>query len=356
MNLLIIDPDTGIQEYYNHLFRSIFKNLNISYAKDCQSALEYLQSREADLVITDTVLPDCDIFSILSDLIAKNLPVIIISSEKSDRLIVESLRAGALDFLTKKKLRQNLLEHVIKRAFLEGDRWMEILRFGKTIPHRQEYGTVDEVLKTFLVKERHEKRNMNLPMGYLADGSIKLHEGESYQVIYLYMQLHIPDEMSGHYDQESIAKILGDVLLMNINISERYGGRTWTKKNDGAFFAFLNESYQQAVLAALSIYSAVNLFSLRFGHDSGKIKVTMGIAAGQTVYHENKSSIYSEALNLSAHLAINKEMNGSAVWITSDIFNEISDSAGRYFETRPDYEDQKVYQFVMNPHLTEVES
>jgi len=349
MNLLIIDPDREIHEYYRQLFNSIFnKKINIICEVGGESALNRLDREHFDLIITETLLPDSDIFSLLYELIAKHLPVIIISSEKSERLIVETLRAGAIDYLTKKNLKLGILEHIIKRSFLEGDRWMEILKFANTISHRPEYDRENELLKAFLIRERYEKRNQNLPLGYLGDGNVALREGETYNIIYFYLQIHLPQQMTRSYDQESIERTLRDLLLMCTEICEHYGGRNWGKKNDGAFFAFLDSSYQQAVIAAIEIYSNVNLFSAKMENLMENISVTIGIDAGQTVYKEDKSSIYSEALNLSAHLALNKELNGSAIWITTDIYNSISEGCQRYFEKSQDYEGAGVFRFVMD--------
>ena len=351
MNLLIIDPDVEIHEYYRNLFHSIFTGINIICELDGDSAITRLGTDEIDLVITETLLPDYDIFTILYEVTSKNLPVVVISSEKSERLIVETLRAGALDFLTKKNLKLGLLEHIIKRAFLEGDRWMEILKFANTIRHRSEFDRENELLKAYLIRERYEKRNLNVPMGYLGDGTIALKEGETYNIIYLYIQLHFPEQLMSSYDQGTIQRMMREILSMCISISEHYGGRNWTKKYDGAFFAFLNESYQQAVIAALEIYANVKLYSAKIENLSEEIFVTMGIAVGQTVYHEDKSNIYCEALNLSAHLAINKDSRGSALWITSDIADSVSDGCRRYFQKGNDYEGSKVYKFEMDNML-----
>ena len=93
MQLLIIDPDQGIQEYYKNTLESHFSGIQVDFASNCSEAERNLQSNDYDLLITESEL-DRPFFAFLDGVVRIGMPVIVVSRTDSERLAVESIRLG----------------------------------------------------------------------------------------------------------------------------------------------------------------------------------------------------------------------------------------------------------------------
>ncbi|MBI3396633.1 MAG: hypothetical protein HY042_12400, partial [Spirochaetia bacterium] len=160
----------------------------------------------------------------------------------------------------------------------------------------------------------------------------------------LFLQLQFPQALGVAADPERLNRIRSTLLGRAAAIGEHYGGREWTRKNDGSFFGFVGERFLQSVVAAMEIHSMVSVFNVTAQNVGDRIGVNIGIAAGNTVYRANKGDIYSEALNLSAHMAMsNGRFHG--IMITQDVLDSLTPRARKYFFRSEKFEQHAVYHY-----------
>lgn len=93
-------------------------------AEDGMSALTLAREVKPDLLITDQQMPNLTGIELIQQLRRElpHLPAILITSEGSEALVVEALRAGAVDYLTKPFEAEYLLA-AVGRALTERRRW-----------------------------------------------------------------------------------------------------------------------------------------------------------------------------------------------------------------------------------------
>ena len=97
-------------------------------AEDGMSALTLAREIKPDLLITDQQMPNLTGIELIQQLKRElpHLPAILITSEGSEHLVVEALRAGAVDYLTKPFEAEHLLA-AVGRALTEHRRWESLL-------------------------------------------------------------------------------------------------------------------------------------------------------------------------------------------------------------------------------------
>jgi DNA-binding response OmpR family regulator len=101
--LLIVDDNRVNSEFLaKRLAKEGFDAVVLAEGEEC---LNYLQQREADLILLDIVMPGISGFGVLRHVRAKyksmELPVIMVTSREDDSDIIEALRLGANDYITK---------------------------------------------------------------------------------------------------------------------------------------------------------------------------------------------------------------------------------------------------------------
>lgn len=93
---------------------------------DGMSALSLAQEIEPDLLITDQQMPSLTGIELIRRLRSRRLlPSILITSEGSDSMMLEALRAGAVDYL-EKPFEAELMLAAVGRAIGEGQRWKKL--------------------------------------------------------------------------------------------------------------------------------------------------------------------------------------------------------------------------------------
>ena len=100
--VLLVDDNPDMREYIRGLIASRF---DVVTATDGLEALDAIDRRLPDLVLTDTMMPRMDGFALLADLRSRErtrtLPVVMISARAGEEAKVGGLEAGADDYLTK---------------------------------------------------------------------------------------------------------------------------------------------------------------------------------------------------------------------------------------------------------------
>ena len=343
MNILIVDSDHGIYEYYRSLLESEFRLIEVTFVSSPDDAAEELAKGETDLVITETRLGHRDIFEFLKYLTKMRLPFIIVSGEPSERLMVECMREGAMDFISKANIKLGLLPLIIKRALLEGDRWVKINDFSDSLMHRPEFLELDERARQFVRAERQE--TMRKGIGRDGQGKVQeLVEGQTYFIVYVYVQFYAPERFEKEFDENTTGTIRSRILNNIGDIGRKYGGQLWNMKEDGCYFAFVGEGYLSATLAAVEMSCSMNIHNLTIENFDEMLGLNIGITCGETVYRKIKGDIYSEALNLSAHMAIYNEEKPGAL-ITGDIYDHLGPRVRKYFFKTAPFEGYPAYRY-----------
>lgn len=99
--LLIIDPSQDTQACITRYVHE--RGFAVMAVPDPEAALVRIQNVPPDIVITDLFLPDGAGVALVKELKARHepFPVIVMGDNVSERLIVDALRAGAIDYLHK---------------------------------------------------------------------------------------------------------------------------------------------------------------------------------------------------------------------------------------------------------------
>jgi len=99
-SMLIIDDDRGSRESLRQTFTSLYQT---RLAENAAQALRQLADHPVDIVLLDVMMPEKDGVTLLRELneLYPGLPCIMVSASPSVRPVVESMKAGACDFVIK---------------------------------------------------------------------------------------------------------------------------------------------------------------------------------------------------------------------------------------------------------------
>jgi DNA-binding NtrC family response regulator len=115
--ILIVDDEKNTRE---GLARALRDDYAVAEAENGQRALEWLETRHADVVLSDVRMPGMDGLALLSRLLARDpRPVLILLTAYGNiETAVEAMKRGAYDFLAK-PVNLDRLELLLKRALAE---------------------------------------------------------------------------------------------------------------------------------------------------------------------------------------------------------------------------------------------
>jgi CheY-like chemotaxis protein len=109
--ILVVDDDDFQQKLLSRLFAG--QNLEIMFASSAAEALGMLWRYRADLVLMDVNLPDIDGIEATRRIRSvpqfAAIPVVMVTGHSEKNVVIESLKAGAVDFLVKPFDRETLL-------------------------------------------------------------------------------------------------------------------------------------------------------------------------------------------------------------------------------------------------------
>lgn len=80
------------------------------------AAIEYLQSETTDIILLDYMMPNLNGLAVLrllkSSVTLKEIPVVMLTGDSSKHIVVESMKAGAKDYIVKPANRKALLDKI----------------------------------------------------------------------------------------------------------------------------------------------------------------------------------------------------------------------------------------------------
>lgn len=341
MNLLIIDPDQGIQEYYRNTLESTFPGIAVEFAGNIVRAEDRLHSAEFDLIITETAL-DRPFFPFLDGLVRTGAPVVVVSRDDSERLAIESIRLGAIDFISKKNLKLGIFTSILARALLDGERWGKIRQFASSNPPYAEVKKHTDTILASIEKEKEERVRLEAAQK-LGGGLKNLKEGEAYRILFLYATIKFHESTFTQMDDWQLQQILTRWKRILSRIPESYGGQIWIEKKDSLVAAFAEEDVLPAILASMEMNARTFLLSGELPIERAGLSIAL--ASGQTVYTSDMGSLVSEALNFSAHLAY-RDSAFNGICMPDSLFDRLNGRTRKYF-FREDaaFEGKPIYRF-----------
>lgn len=112
-NILVVD-DLDIDREMVRRCLSAFENLKFSFASDGEEALQMVEERPPELVVTDLRMPGMDGLELVRRMSQDFplIPVILMTSQGSEQIAVQALKAGAAHYVSKDELKETLAETI----------------------------------------------------------------------------------------------------------------------------------------------------------------------------------------------------------------------------------------------------
>jgi DNA-binding response OmpR family regulator len=111
--ILIVDDDPASRDLASLQLQSI-DEIRVLHADHAQAALKVLSQDPPDLVVTDLMLPDASGIDLIREVREQfpTLPIILMTAYGNENVVVDALRAGASSYVSKRTLRENLVNTV----------------------------------------------------------------------------------------------------------------------------------------------------------------------------------------------------------------------------------------------------
>jgi DNA-binding NtrC family response regulator len=112
MNILVVDDESVIREGLTRILESA--EHGVETAKNGHAAIELLQQKEFDLIITDLKMPGMSGFEVLNavKVLQPEAPVIMITGFATVETAVEAMKSGTVDYIVKPFTPDQILEKV----------------------------------------------------------------------------------------------------------------------------------------------------------------------------------------------------------------------------------------------------
>ena len=142
VNILILEDEEAHAELIERSFEDVPGSSCLKVAQNLREARMYLDHETPDLIIADWLLPDGKGIDILprKDGVAE-VPLVIMTSHGDEKLAVEMMKSGAIDYVVKSESSLRELPHISRR----------VLREWKNISERKK---AEEALKNSEMKYR----------------------------------------------------------------------------------------------------------------------------------------------------------------------------------------------------------
>ena len=113
-NLLIVDDERGSRESLRAIFQSAYSVIVAASAAEAEAVL---MKTKVDLILLDVIMPEKDGIAFLQEALTRypGIPIIMVSASTSVRPVVEAMRKGAFDFVTK-PFDIEEIRHLVARA------------------------------------------------------------------------------------------------------------------------------------------------------------------------------------------------------------------------------------------------
>lgn len=133
--ILLVEDDPTMREIMKLYFE---KSHDVSLAEDGLLAVKFMNEERFDIIILDLILPKLSGDSVAQVANAKGIPVIMVTAKNSEADILNGLKIGAVDYVTKPFSPKVLLAKVDN--------------FLKRLPNSPKLPTIDIISRTLITK------------------------------------------------------------------------------------------------------------------------------------------------------------------------------------------------------------
>lgn len=122
--ILVVDDEPTLRMGFR--LALLTDGFEVELARDGEEALERLRAGPPDLMVLDLRMPGIDGIGVLEELAAEQrwVPTVVASAHMDDRVVMEAIRLGVVDFLSKpvrlKDLRE-IIRHVLREESRVGE-------------------------------------------------------------------------------------------------------------------------------------------------------------------------------------------------------------------------------------------
>ena len=120
IRILLVEDNKSHAEMIRRSFVAHSRPVRLTMRETIRQAKEHLNHSPSDIVIADLILPDGRGTELLpSDQESPDYPVIVMTSFGNEQAAVESIKAGALDYVVKSETILNDMPHIVERTLRE---------------------------------------------------------------------------------------------------------------------------------------------------------------------------------------------------------------------------------------------
>ena len=263
--LLVVDDEENVRNSLAELLET--RNFCVTATDSAENALKLLENTTFDLVLSDLLMPRIDGIALAKAIkeMGQNVPVVVMTGYASIETAVESMKAGASDFITK-PFNADQITIVISRT-LENRKLHQLAQEREYFEHLSNTDGLTElynhryfhnILNIEVERERRYKRPLSLLM-------IDIDNFKSC------------NDTHGHLD--------GDVVLQQVGtlVKKSTRGCDYVARYGGEEFAVIlpETSKQEALVVAERIRASIaeHLFTTSTGNSIGNVTVTIGLSS-----------------------------------------------------------------------------
>jgi two-component system, sensor histidine kinase and response regulator len=118
LNVLVIDDDAIDRMSVRRHLKSTQENLQVVEAENCKIALEKIKEQAFDCIFVDYNLPDGNGIDLVQQLrqLGLRIPLIALTGQGDEQIAVDLMKAGASDYISKAKIKPDLLYRVVQQC------------------------------------------------------------------------------------------------------------------------------------------------------------------------------------------------------------------------------------------------
>jgi len=231
--VLLVEDDEGHTKLLQKAFKGQEDRFQLEMATTLQEAWEYLSNTCPDIIVSDLVLPDGrGIDLLLPKKEVPQFPLVIMTSYGDEEVAVETMKAGAVDYVVKSDITLRAMPRIVQRALREWGHIVKqkqaeeelkrvnekLIEANKKLEHMANYDVLTEVanrryfMETFEKEWKRSRRN-KLPLSLIM---IDVDFFKAYNDNY--------GHQAGDECLKNIAPLLQEVLTRPGDMAARYGG------------------------------------------------------------------------------------------------------------------------------------